>query len=221
MMDVESYMRSIVRSLQNRFADRLLYVGLQGSYLRGEATEHSDIDVVVILDDLSAQDLAAYKEIISCLASPEKSCGFICGRKEMAHWNPLEVCNFLHGTKDYYGKLTQYLPQYNETDIVNFIKLSVGNLYHEITHRYIHADIQKNKSKLSASYKNVFFILQTLYYLKTGMFYPTKTELIKNLSGRDKVMMERAAKLSGGDEFDLMEEFAALLTWCQEILHSL
>lgn len=221
MMDVESYMRSIVRSLQNRFADRLLYVGLQGSYLREEATENSDIDVVVILENLSVQDLTAYREIISELGQPEKSCGFICGKKEMQNWNPLEVCNFLHGTKDYYGTLAQYLPEYNETDIANFIKLSVGNLYHEITHRYVHATQEKNKSKLPYAYKNVFFILQSLCYLKTGIFYPTKKALINHLSGRDKVMMERAAKLSGGDEFDLMEEFAALLTWCQEILHSL
>ena len=138
----------------------------------------------------------------------------------MEHWNPLEVCNFLHGTKDYYGKLTQYLPSYNDTDIVNFIKLSVGNLYHEITHRYVHSDPEKNKRNLPYSYKNVFFILQSLYYLKTKVFYPTKKELLPKLSEEDKAMLDRAARLNSGD-FDLDEAFSALLNWCQEILHSL
>ncbi|MBQ9141799.1 MAG: nucleotidyltransferase domain-containing protein [Lachnospiraceae bacterium] len=34
-------------STKDEFGDRLLYVGLQGSYLRGEATESSDIDIMV------------------------------------------------------------------------------------------------------------------------------------------------------------------------------
>lgn len=220
MISVETYMQRIVEALQSRFADRLLYVGLQGSYLRGEATESSDIDVVVILDKLSVQALTAYREIISGLASPEKSCGFICGSDEMRNWNPLEVCNFLHGTKDYYGELAQYLPKYSATDVANFVKLSVGNLYHEITHRYVHAAPEKNKSKLPYAYKNVFFILQSLYYLKTGVFYPTKNELMKHLSAQDKEMMQRAARLME-DDFDFTEEFSPLLTWCQELLRSL
>ena len=220
MLDVEEYMHSIVKALQDCFADRLLYVGLQGSYLRGEATEHSDIDVVVILDDLSARDLTAYKEIISGLASPEKSCGFICGREELRNWNPLEICNFLYGTKNHYGKLAELLPPFTRGDVENFARLSVGNLYHEICHRYVHATPEKNKSKLPYAYKNVFFILQSLYYLKTNVFYPTKRELLPNLSREDKEMMDRAARLLQED-FDFNEEFSALLTWCQEILRSL
>lgn len=222
MIDVEAYMQSIVEALQKCFDSKLLCVGLQGSYLRGEATESSDIDIVVILDELAPKDLAAYKEIVSGLASPEKSCGFICGKSEMENWNPLEVCNFLYGTKDYYGELARFLPAYTDTDIANFIKLSLGNLYHEITHRYVHATPEKNKSKLPYAYKNVFFILQSLYCLRTGTFYPTKKELISHLSDGDREMLERAARLSSGDlDFDFEEAFSALLGWCQETLRSL
>lgn len=220
MIPLESYMQTIIGLLQKSFAQRLLYVGLQGSYLRGEAAETSDIDVVVILEDLTVADLSAYREIISKLDQPEKSCGFVCGREELQNWNPLEVCNFLHGTKDYYGKLSDYLPEYSRTDVINFIKLSVGNLYHEITHRYLHGDLQKNKSKLPYAYKNVFFILQSVSYLKTGVFCLTKKELMQYLSDRDKGMMERAARLANDDAFDFEEEFSALLTWCQGILRS-
>ena len=62
MIPVETYMHSVIEALKNRFADRLLYVGLQGSYLRGEATENSDIDVVVILENLSVQDMTGYRK---------------------------------------------------------------------------------------------------------------------------------------------------------------
>ena len=97
MFNAEEYMERVTEALKSKFGERLLYVGLQGSYLRGEATENSDIDVVVIIDDLRGEDLSLYKSLISQFDHSEKSCGFICGKNEMMHWNPLEICNFLHG----------------------------------------------------------------------------------------------------------------------------
>ncbi len=221
MIHVETYMQTVIDLLKNRFLERLLYVGLQGSYLRGEATENSDIDVVVILEDLSFDDLTAYREIIGMLDQPEKSCGFICGKEDIQNWNPLEVCNFLHGTRDYYGKLSEFLPDYSSTDVIHFIKLSAGNLYHEITHCYLHGDLQKNRQNLPYSYKNMFFVLQSVYYLKTRIFCLTKEELMPYLSDRDLDMMERSARLMAGGDYDFEEAFSALLQWCQEILRSM
>lgn len=53
MLNAESYMQRLICALRAAFGKRLVYVGLQGSYLRGEATEGSDIDPMVIIDDLS------------------------------------------------------------------------------------------------------------------------------------------------------------------------
>ena len=76
--------------MKNVFGGRLLYVGLQGSYLRGEATENSDIDIMVIIENLSVQDLDSYKKIIMKMEHYKKSCGFICGIEEFSRgirWN--------------------------------------------------------------------------------------------------------------------------------------
>lgn len=218
MFFVDVYMDKLICALKAQFADRLLYVGLQGSYLRGEATENSDLDVVVILEDLTAVDLAAYKAIVNSLEMPEMACGFICGRQEMAHWNPLESCNFLYGTQDRYGKLADFVPAYTREDVVNFVKLSVGNLYHELCHRYVHADVAKNRKKLPQSFKSVFFILQSLYYLKDGVFYPTKQELLKHLCPDDRSVMELSHRLNREAEYDFEEAFQKLLRWCQNLL---
>ena len=43
-------MQNFLQALNETFRDRVWFVGLQGSFARGEATETSDIDVVVILD---------------------------------------------------------------------------------------------------------------------------------------------------------------------------
>ena len=60
MLDISVWMQDFVRALENAFENRVWFVGLQGSYGRGEATEQSDIDVVVILDELSATDIQVY-----------------------------------------------------------------------------------------------------------------------------------------------------------------
>ena len=73
MLNIESYLSSLLTLLQQNFGPRLVYVGLQGSYLRGEATENSDIDIMTVVDGLSVSDLEQYRALISSLDEPEKS----------------------------------------------------------------------------------------------------------------------------------------------------
>ena len=119
MFDINNYLQNLIGACKSAFDSRLLYVGLQGSYLRGEAHENSEVDVMVILDDFSVKDMDVYRGILQKIGYFEKSCGFICGRDEMARWNPLEVCQLKNTTKDLYGALSDFLPKY-------FSKLSSG-----------------------------------------------------------------------------------------------
>ena len=221
MFKVDVYLNSLIDLLKAYFKERLLYVGLQGSYLRGEATENSDIDIMVVISDMSVADLAKYREAISSLEDYDKSCGFICGIVELGNGNPREICHRLHTTKAYYGTLAKLVPEYTETDVRNFVKMSLGNLYHEICHRYIHASKEKNVSKLPFTYRSVFFILQNLYYLNSGKFVGTKKELRGVLSGKDRLVLETAISLSNATEFDFDEVFALLFTWCKETILSI
>ena len=221
MVDIQSYISTLTDLLRQSFGPRLLYIGLQGSYLRDEATEQSDIDIMVIIDSLEVADLDAYRSAIASLDHFDKSCGFICSKADMARWNPQEICHLLHSTKDYYGTLREFIPAYTEQDIRNFVKLSVSNLYHEICHRYIHAGIGASKGHLPRTYKSVFFILQNLHYLAQGRFIGTKSELLQVLCGKNRAVLERSMALSGGSEFDFEDNFELLFTWCQETLESL
>ena len=198
MINIENYISRLTGLLRLRFGSRLLYVGLQGSYLRGEATDSSDIDVMVVIDGLSVSDLDCYRDIIFTLEKPDKACGFICGKTDLENWNPLEICHLINSTKDCYGVLSRLVPSYTEYDIRNFVKISINNLYHEICHRYIHADQNKNTEALPGSYKSVFFILQNLYFLEHGKYIKTKAELIPLLSGVSRSVLENAVKLNGG-----------------------
>ena len=48
MIDITAWMEDFLQALNETFATRVWFVGLQGSYGRGEATETSDIDGVTI-----------------------------------------------------------------------------------------------------------------------------------------------------------------------------
>ena len=59
MIELESWLEQFTQSLRETFGKRVWFAGLQGSYARGEATDSSDIDPVVVLDTLNAEDIAA------------------------------------------------------------------------------------------------------------------------------------------------------------------
>ena len=80
MIDIEKYIGDLIKQLKNKFDSRLLYVGLQGSYLRNEANSDSDIDIMIVIDKLSVSDLEAYRGIIKSMDYYDKSCGFICSK---------------------------------------------------------------------------------------------------------------------------------------------
>ena len=221
MIDSESYIQQLIELLIKQFGKRMLYVGLQGSYLRGEANQNSDIDIMVIIDALTVSDLESYRRIICSMDHAEKSCGFICSKDDLINWNSLEICNLLHTTKDYFGVLREFIPEYTEDDIRIFVKLSVNNLYHELCHRYIHAEYDINYFQLPATYKGVFFILQNLYFLKHNEFVGTKAELMMQLQGKDREVLKHAIDLANATEYDFKESFELLFSWCQETLHSL
>lgn len=196
MFKIEKYIDDLICGLQKNFKDRLLYVGLQGSYMRGEAKDNSDIDIMSIIDSLTLFDLDSYKKTLISVGNYDKSCGFICGREELLKWNPLEICHLSHTTKDCFGKLEDFVPRYTNADVKNHVKLSLGNLYHELCHRYVHSDTSGIAAAFPAVFKSLFFILQNIYYLRTGCFANTKKELLCLLDDEDKEILKQQCLLN-------------------------
>lgn len=221
MISIDKYVEELTAELKNAFGGRLLYVGLQGSYLRGEANENSDIDIMAVIDNLTVEDLKAYKKAVMAVGDYDKSCGFICGREELKNWNVLEICHLLHTTKDCFGSLKELVPSYSKADVVNYIKMSIGNLYHELCHRYVHADRESNVLYFPQTCKGVFFILQNLQYLKSGVFYSTKKELLEHLDNdMDQAVLSLCIELNSGEntDYDFDQAFSLLFDWCKNTL---
>ena len=215
MFRIEEYIKALTDLLKDAFGERLLYIGLQGSYLRGEETENSDIDIMAVIDNFSVEDMKTYQNALVSVGNFDKSCGFICGKDDLEHWNPLEICHLLNTTKDYYGELKKLVPKYTLEDEKNYVKFSLNNFYHEICHRYIHADREYNISRLAMTCKSVFFIMQHLHYLKSGEFVQTKRELLEGVRGEDREVLEMSLSLKDRKGYDFDKVFSLLFNWCQ------
>ena len=57
MFRIDEYINELIITLKDVLGGRLVYIGLQGSYLRNEETKSSDIDILAVIDKLSAGDL--------------------------------------------------------------------------------------------------------------------------------------------------------------------
>ena len=187
MLDIEEWINNYTRDILDNFKDRINFIGLQGSYARGEATEESDIDVVVIFDKLSIEDLNNYDEIISKMPYRDKICGFLAGKEEITNWEKSDLFQFYNDTRSIYGELDFLLPLIKRENVKQAILIGSCNIYHTCCHNIIH---EKSLEILKALYKQSIFVLQAKYFYDTNSYIKKKRDLIDKLFLEDKKILE-------------------------------
>lgn len=217
MIEANYFMGEVVKRLKTFFEQRLLFVGLQGSYKRNEARPDSDFDIVVVLDQLSLNDLAQYRSLLRAIPQGDKACGFICGQKDLLSWPKFELFQFYQDTDAYHGRLENLLPPLTDEDLKQNVKINAANLYHALIHLYVFGEEAKRADELKALYKNFFFLMQAVYYLRCGTYIKTKAELMLQLTGEEaellKLNMDAAYyEIQKKNNPDLL--FEKLLQWC-------
>ena len=123
MIDITAWIQNFLKKLNITFENRVWFVGLQGSYGRGEAIETSDIDIVVILDELSAMDIQIYNDMLDTLTHRELICGFLSGKKEIMNWEPSDLFQFCHDTTPIKGSLDDVMAVIDESAVNRAIKI--------------------------------------------------------------------------------------------------
>ena len=130
MIDIATWMQNFLQTLNETFRDRVWFVGLQGSFARGEATETSDIDIVVILDELSAMDIQTYNKMLNTLPHRELICGFLSGKDDIMNWEPSDLFQFCYDTTPIKGGLDEVLSLVDESAVNRAIKIGACNIFH-------------------------------------------------------------------------------------------
>ncbi len=215
---IEDWIDELVLKIKKEYGDRVTFIGLQGSYRRKEASDSSDIDIVVILNELTMQDLKKYREIISQMPYKEKACGFISGQSEILAWEKSDLFQLYYDTQPIYGSIDYLLPLIDKADVKCAIRIGACNLYHACCHNYIY----KNSAEvLSALYKSAFFILQAKYFDETNQYISSKTELVNHLDGMDKEILNICIdriKLTAMDEADLALYYDQIISWSSNLI---
>ena len=213
MIDINIWTDKFIKALNETFPYRVCFVGLQGSYSRGEATDKSDIDMVVILDKLSATDIGIYNSMLDTLPHRELICGFLSGKDELLNWEPADLFQLYYDTTPIKGSLDEVLALLDESAIDRAIKIGACNIYHGCVHNMLY---DKSEDMLRGLYKGASFTLQAIAFKQTGKYIRKQIDLLPVLSIEDKAICETFLDLKNGSKikFDAMSE--ALFNWAKK-----
>ena len=213
MIDITVWMQNFLQSLNKTFPNRVWFVGLQGSYGRGEATDTSDIDIVVILDELSAMDIQTYNNMLDTMSHRELICGFLSGKKEIMNWEPSDLFQFCHDTTPIKGSLDEVMAVIDESVVNRAIKIGACNVYHGCVHNMLH---EKSEDILRGLYKSASFVVQAVVFKQTGNYISHQKDLFQVVSSDERVIVETFLNLKNGGavDFNLMSEI--LFAWSKK-----
>lgn len=218
MIDINTWTNDFLQKLNEFFASRVWFVGLQGSYGRGEATETSDIDIVVILDELSAVDIQSYQEMLDTLPHRELICGFLSGKNEILSWEPSDLFQFYHDTTPIKGSLDDLFPLIDQTAIERAIKIGACNIYHGCVHNMLH---EKSEEILKGLYKSASFVAQAIVFKQTGNYIKRQSQLLEVASVEERLITETFLKYKNGETVDFNEASRILFEWSKKWIKNL
>lgn len=215
MVDIISWTDMFITALERQFADRVWFVGLQGSYGRGEATDSSDIDMVVILDELTPDDIKAYNDMLDTLPHREKICGFLSGKQELFNWEHSDLFQFYFDTIAIKGSLDELLSLVDDTAVNRAIKIGACNIYHGCVHNMLY---EKSEDILKSLYKSASFVIQAIKYKETGKYVRHLSELIKAVSPEEAKILDTFIVLKKDEIADFNLASSALFEWCKKLI---
>ena len=212
MIDITTWMHSFLLALEETFTNRVWFVGLQGSYGRCEATETSDIDIVVILDELSTTDIQAYHDMLDCLSHRELICGFLSGKTEIMNWEPSDLFQFCHDTTPIIGSLDEIMAVIDESAVSRAIKIGACNIFHGCVHNMLH---EKSEDILRGLYKSASFVVQAIVFKQTGRYMKQQEELRIVAAPNEQIIINTFLRLKNGATVDFIPMSDALFAWAK------
>ena len=213
MIDISVWTKNFLQTLNETFGNRVWFVGLQGSYGRGEAHEASDIDIVVILDRLSAADVQVYNRMLDSLPHREMICGFLSGKDELLHWEPSDLFQFYYDTTPIKGSLDELLAVIDEAAVGRAIKIGACNIYHGCVHNMLH---EKSDDVLCGLYKSASFVVQAIVFRQTGNYIKHQKELLLVASSDEQEIVNTFLALKNGGAVDFSVASEALLAFAKK-----
>ena len=213
MIDITTWMNNFLQKLNHKFENRVWFVGLQGSYGRGEARDTSDIDIVVILDQLSASDIQDYNVMLEALPHRALICGFLSGKDELLNWEPSDLFQFYYDTTPIKGTLDELLAVIDEAAVERAIKIGACNIYHGCVHNMLH---EKSEDILRGLYKSASFVVQAIVFQQTRKYIKHQKELLSIASPDEQTIVNTFLNLKNAGSVDFIPMSETLFAWAKK-----
>ena len=213
MIDITTWLNEFLQKLNHTFENRVWFVGLQGSYGRGEACDTSDIDIVVILDELTSSDIQKYNAMLNTLPHRELICGFVSGKDELLAWEPSDLFQFYYDTTPIKGSLDELLAAIDEAAVKRAIKIGACNIYHGCVHNMLH---EKSEDILKGLYKSASFVVQAIIFQQTDKYIKHQKELLSIASPDEQAIVNIFLNLKAGGSVDFISMSETLFAWSKK-----
>lgn len=215
-MELTSWMETFRNKLVTLFDSRLLFLGLQGSYARGEQTPKSDIDVVVILDKVNFIDLKAYRHMLDTMERRELICGFLAGEEELRNWEKSDLLQLILDTRSIVGSLDYLFQSFSHEDVRRAVLSGACNIYHACSHNFLHA---RSRDMIVGLYKSARFTVRMKHFMETGDYIASMAILVKAVSGYDRCILETVVSGNNIVDEDAFENSCCqLLEWAIRVI---
>lgn len=207
MIDIESFIERVSGLLSDHFADNLLFLGLQGSYGRGEANDGSEIDLIVIFRECTPQVLQDYRAILDSLEEKDLVCGFVSSLSVLSGWDRGDRALLILDTRNVIGDLASLLPPLTEDDIRHALKESACAINHAACHNFLHA---RDMNVLMDLFKGARFVVRLKHLLDTGIYISRFCDLFDQVGEEARRMLGTACAMD--------EDSLFLIKWTDRLI---
>ena len=212
MIDIKLWIDEFLKKLKEHFAELIWFVGLQGSYARGEAKDTSDIDMVVILNEVTPDDIKTYNTMLDSLPHRDLACGFLSGKSELFAWEPSDLLSLYYDTNPLIGSLDEIVSLVDAESVNRAIRIGACNIFHGCVHNMLY---EKSCDILSGLYKSASFVVQAICLRETGKYIRSKKELLLCISDEEKEIVNTVLNLKNGAEVDFNKMSETLFLWAK------
>lgn len=215
--DLATWEKAYRTAVSRAFGERIVCAGLQGSRARNEARPDSDIDAVLVLDRLTANDLSVCRKLFRSLPCGELLCGFVSGKEELTRWDDGELVSFYFDTRPLIGDLSFIRPSITPDAAKRAVHAGACGIYHACCHGFIFGDDTICPQDL---YKAAFFVLRVKHFLRSGAFVARGADLLPLLEADDceilRLYMESRSENAGRPAS--LREIGPLLIWSSNLV---
>jgi predicted nucleotidyltransferase len=184
---VRQWLEEFVGRLREAFGSRLVFVGHHGSWARGEAGADSDIDAMVVVDHIDADDLATFRHVIHAMPDGGKlASGLFNAIAELQARSPSEMMQYFYGCEVLHGSVEGIVPEPGVHDLLADVRFkALTNLMHARHYLLYPHDLAQKVHSLRYQFKESFYALQEWVLAREGTWYDRKDDLLRVLTDED------------------------------------